>query len=230
MIKPTYVGIIKMIISTSVEIIVIKPTSVEIMKGNLAKKLMNKPNNKRKKGSMENLEKAFIELLQTKEINQIGVTDICKQAGLNRTTFYASYVDIYDLADSIRNKLEEALSEFYHKETGDNENYLRLFRHMKANQVFYKTYFKLGYDNRYKILSYPEEEGMFDGKAGKDSSWKLSEEYQLEFFRGGILQMTRMWLCNGCQETPEMMAEVVEKIRDQYLESAWENKKFLEIF
>ena len=37
---------------------------------------MNTPNNKRKKESMERIEKVFIELLQTKELNEISVSDI----------------------------------------------------------------------------------------------------------------------------------------------------------
>lgn len=55
---------------------------------------MNTPNNKRKKESMERIEKVFIELLQTKALDKISVSDICKHAGLNRTTFYANYTDI----------------------------------------------------------------------------------------------------------------------------------------
>ena len=60
---------------------------------------MNTPNNKRKKESIERIEKVFISLLQTNELNEISVSDICKLAGLNRTTFYANYTDIYGLAD-----------------------------------------------------------------------------------------------------------------------------------
>ena len=56
---------------------------------------MNTPNNKRKRESMDRIEKVFIELLQTKELNEISVSDICKRAGLNRNTFYANYPDIY---------------------------------------------------------------------------------------------------------------------------------------
>ena len=63
---------------------------------------MNTPNNRRKKESIERIEKVFISLLQTNELNEISVSDICKLAGLNRTTFYANYTDIYGLADSIR--------------------------------------------------------------------------------------------------------------------------------
>lgn len=43
---------------------------------------MNTPNNKRKKESMERIEKAFIELLQTKELNEISVSNICKRAAI----------------------------------------------------------------------------------------------------------------------------------------------------
>ena len=37
---------------------------------------MNTPNNKRKKESMERIEKVFIELLQTKALDKISVSDI----------------------------------------------------------------------------------------------------------------------------------------------------------
>lgn len=48
---------------------------------------MNKANNKRKKASQMKIEKIFVELIQEKELNQISVTDICKLAKINRTTF-----------------------------------------------------------------------------------------------------------------------------------------------
>lgn len=38
---------------------------------------------------------------------------------------------------------------------GFNSNdYLKLFRHIAQNQIFYRTYFKLGYDEKYKITLY----------------------------------------------------------------------------
>ena len=42
--------------------------------------------------------------------------------------------------------------------TGINNNdHLKLFRHTEQNQIFYQTYFKLGYDDNYKIISYDTE-------------------------------------------------------------------------
>ena len=167
---------------------------------------MNTPNNKRKKESIERIEKVFISLLQTNELNEISVSDICKLAGLNRTTFYANYTDIYGLADSIRDKLEHNLSDLYRNEItrGFNSNdYLKLFRHIKDNQIFYKTYFKLGYDDSYKIITY-------DINLARQHFDNRFIEYHMEFFKSGITKIIKMWLQNGCKESPEDMYEIIK--------------------
>ena len=167
---------------------------------------MNTPNNKRKKESIERIEKVFISLLQTNELNEISVSDICKLAGLNRTTFYANYTDIYGLADSIRDKLEHNLSDLYQNEItrGFNSNdYLKLFRHIKDNQIFYKTYFKLGYDDSYKIITY-------DINLARQHFENRFIEYHMEFFKSGLTKIIKMWLQNGCQETPEDLFEIIK--------------------
>lgn len=74
---------------------------------------MNTKNNRRRRASMQKFEQALVELLQTKELNQISVSDLCKRTNLNRSTFYANYADIYGLADAIREKLEAQVAELY---------------------------------------------------------------------------------------------------------------------
>lgn len=167
---------------------------------------MNTPNNRRKKDSMERIEKVFIELLQTKSLNEITVSDICKRAGLNRTTFYANYTDIYGLADAIRDKLEVAVSDLYRDEITqgfNSNNYLKLFRHIKENQIFYQTYFKLGYDNKYKIISY-------DTDLAKKHFQNQFIGYHMEFFKAGITQIIKLWLKNNCKESPEELFEIIK--------------------
>lgn len=91
---------------------------------------MNTKNNKRKRESIQKIEQVLIEFLQTKELNQISVSDICKKADLNRSTFYANYVDIYELADTIRVKVGTEVSELYKDEITkgySQNNYLTLF-------------------------------------------------------------------------------------------------------
>ena len=77
---------------------------------------MNTPNNKRRKESQEKIERIFVELIQEKNLNEISVTDICKKANLNRSTFYANYLDVYDLADKIKERLESDVSDLYQDE------------------------------------------------------------------------------------------------------------------
>lgn len=166
---------------------------------------MNIKNNKRRRESRESLEKVFIEQLQTKELGQISVSDLCKIAGLNRSTFYANYVDIYELADTIRKSLEENLDELYREDISDGFNsndYLRLFQHIRDNQLFYKTYFKLGYDNDYKIVQY-------DTSLAKEHFGNRFIEYHCEFFKQGITAIIKKWLAQGCPETAEEMNEII---------------------
>lgn len=166
---------------------------------------MNTPNNRRKKKSIETIEKVFIDLLQTRQLSEISVSDICKLAGLNRTTFYANYTDIFALADSIRDKLEGSLAELYKEEIarGFNSNdYLKLFRHIKDNQIFYRTYFKLGYDDNYKIVNY-------DTELAKQHFQNRFINYHMEFFKSGLTKIIKMWLSGGCRETPEEMYEII---------------------
>ncbi len=170
---------------------------------------MNTKNNKRRRESIARIEKTFIELLQTEELSEISVSDICKRCGLNRSTFYANFVDIYDLSDHIKHDLEKEVFSLYEKELTEKFNsndYLRLFRHMKDNQLFYKTYFKLGYDEQHPVKLYDIHQ------AAKDFNNKHID-YHIAFFRSGFNAIVKMWLANGCRETPEEMDEI---IRSEY--------------
>ena len=167
---------------------------------------MNKPNNKRRKESQEKIEKVFINLLQTKEINEVTVTDICKLSKLNRSTFYANYIDIYDLADKVREKLESNVADLYKDEierSYNSNDYLKLFKHIKENQLFYKTYFKLKFDRNFKITKY-------DTNLTKLYFNDQFIDYHIEFFKSGLNAIIKHWLNNGCKETPEEINSILK--------------------
>jgi AcrR family transcriptional regulator len=162
---------------------------------------MNVKNNKRKRESIEKIEKAFMEMLMTKELNQISATDICNITGLNRSTFYANFDDVYALADSLKAKLEQDFDEHFKSVT--NGDAVTMFRHVYENRLFYKAYFKLGYDESHKVYVYdkPRAEKDFENKHIK---------YHIEFFRSGLNAIIKMWLDSGCIESPEEMAEILK--------------------
>lgn len=175
---------------------------------------MNTANNKRRRESRRRIENAFVQLLQDRSLQQLRVSDICNLAEVNRTTFYANYVDIYDLADKVQLSLENEVLGLYQDEIDARESrhdFLKLFRHIKENPLFYKTYFKLNSDGKLRFAMYDMEEAMhrFDNE---------HIEYHIAFFANGLNAVIKKWLENDCKETPE---EIFSIIRDEYKGLDW---------
>lgn len=165
---------------------------------------MNISNNKRKKDSQEKIEKVFLQLIQKKNIDEISVSMICELARLNRSTFYANYIDIYDLAEKVKENMEVEFAQFQlsNNSKQDYNGYLNMFRHIKDNQIFFKTYFKLEsismkFPTQYRIEL---AEKYYDNKY---------IDYHIEFFRAGLNAIIKKWLNNGCKETPEEINEII---------------------
>ena len=168
---------------------------------------MNTKNNKRRRESVAAIEKAFIELLEEKEFREITVSNICKQTGLNRSTFYANFEDLYALAEHIRHQLEgefaalfDPLPALTHSETGAA---LRMFTHIYENQPAYRTYFKLGFADRNNILQY-------DTQRAEQDFHSEHIDYHITFFRAGFNALVQRWLSGGCTETPEEMTDILK--------------------
>ena len=166
---------------------------------------MNTKNNRRRRSSVEKLEKAFVTLLQEKDLKKITVADVCQHSGLNRSTFYANFTDIYDLADKLRGVLEREFSavfadyDYMHEHSGA----LKMFTHIRDNQLFYTTYFKLCYDESHKI-------SVYDPNRAEAEHLNQKLIYHIEFFRSGLNTIIKLWLANGCKESPEEMAEILK--------------------
>lgn len=78
-----------------------------------------------------------------------------------------------------------------------------MFTHIKENQLFYTTYFKLCYDEKHKIT-------VYDSRRAEKEHITQNLEYHIEFFRSGLNAIIKMWLENGCKEPPEEMAEILK--------------------
>ncbi len=169
---------------------------------------MNTPNNKRKRESKQKIEKVFIQLLQTKELNEISVTEICKEAHLNRSTFYANYLDVYDLADKVALDLEQEVFSLYKEERDTkykSNDFLKLFRHIKENQIFYQTYFKLNKDQNFNGVL------LYDTNLSKVFFNDKYVDYHIEFFKAGLNAIIKKWLYNGCKEEPEEIDFIIKE-------------------
>lgn len=169
---------------------------------------MNTPNNKRRQDSRRRIETALVRLLQNKELAQVSVKEICAAAEVNRTTFYANYMDIYDLAEAVQKSMEETVLGLYHEEQGQairTHDFTKLIYHIKENPVFYKTYFKLNVGDKLRFVAYDIKDAA--------AYYDRHIDYHIEFFRHGFNAVIKMWLSRDCAESPE---EILEILRSEY--------------
>lgn len=165
---------------------------------------MNTKNNRRKQASVERIQQAFMLFLREKELSQISVSDLCKEAGINRSTFYANYADIYDLANKLCQELENEVAHLLVLESGwqqSRQEFLKLFQHIRENQQLYTVFFKLGYESRERTWYGAQDlQGMPD---------QAVIHYHVAFFANGFNAIVKLWLRGGCKETPEQMCQVL---------------------
>lgn len=57
------------------------------------------------------IKQAFAELLNEKDMSKITVTDVVERANISRGTFYAHYLDVYDLYAAIQSNIVETVDE-----------------------------------------------------------------------------------------------------------------------
>lgn len=165
---------------------------------------MNTVNNKRRKESQDKIEKTFVQLIQKKNIDEISVSTICEISGVNRSTFYANYIDIYDLVEKVKDKMANEFSEFqYSKNSKQNpEGYLNLFNYIKENQIFFKTYFKLESISITPVTTF----SVLLAEKYYNNEYI---DYHIEFFRAGLNAIIKKWLYGGCKESPEEMVKIL---------------------
>lgn len=130
----------------------------------------------------ESINVAFASLLQSKELRDITVTDICVLAGIERSTFYAHYNDVAALANDYAAQIEKQVSEQPHKEN----DFSWIFDYIKEHPDLFKIYFKLGVS-------------------------QVSSDYKTIFFRNGAYSVAKMWFEDGCVESSEQMGVIIKR-------------------
>ena len=143
---------------------------------------MDLKNNKLHQEMMDNINQAFSSLLQDRDLSEITVSDICKAANINRSTFFEEYADISALADAYAKEIEKQISEQPHTQG----EFAWLFEYVKANADIFNLYFKLGIS-------------------------KSENEYKTIFFKNGVHSVLKMWFEGGCVESAEEMSEIIKR-------------------
>lgn len=181
---------------------------------------MNTKNNKRSQNTDEAIIRAAFEamLLGGKQISKITVREICEKAGINRSTFYAHYTDVYDLFERVELKMAEMCGERMMGNGYDSFHGMleRVFEFILEYKEFYQIYFSEVNKATHliQVMTSPFKNRVAD-ISSQDMGFGIDGEatYHFNFFTAGLSSMIAYWLERNCKDTP---AEVVDMVVRQY--------------
>ena len=173
------------------------------------------------------MKSAIITLLENKEFADIGIMDICKQAGVNRSTFYAHYDNTYDL---LKEAFDGIVGNFMKECTFDDPIDLSDMRNVKKDDLIfispkylipYLKYIK-AHKRLYRI--YAENAGVFEVNKSDDymienlfvpilEKYGVTNKklvyYMQKFFLKGIDAIINEWVRHDCEDDILFICEII---------------------
>lgn len=162
---------------------------------------------------------SLIDLLQSKEIHQITVTDICKKADINRGTFYTHYKDAFDLLQSIEDELFNQIVDYINETPV--EEYVdsllpKVLELIVENKNMCKILFCKQKDNRIleRVLSVASK-ADFEKICGDSNEFiKSNINYFIRYSVGGCISIIQAWLENDLPQSPSELVEIINNINN----------------
>ncbi len=166
--------------------------------------------NKTADSNRKNIEKALLGLMKKNAYERISITDICREAGVSRTTFYHHF----SKADDV---LLYAYENAHEKAFGSHEwtvTYFKSEQFIKDMIRFFDENSDLltalrHWDLLPRISHLPTARSLFSAAEEKDEILSKYPAYTMVYFWGSYFTLCSMWLRSGKKETPEQMFEII---------------------
>lgn len=170
---------------------------------------------------------AFLELLEQKDFEYITVKEICKRAGVNRSTFYLHYETISDLLSESVEYINRHFLDYMKINSVDfmsklndcpieelnlitPEYLIPYFSYIKEHKSIFKTSVKnasvLSMDKSYSaMVKYVIDPIM--------NRFKIPQErrnYIMSFYISGLMAIISEWLKSDCKDSIEEVIKIIE--------------------
>ena len=155
------------------------------------------------------MNQALLKLLEEKELDYITVTEIAKKAGVNRSTFYLHYDNIYELfEETVENLNKEFSGCFLDKKvefSSQKESFLLTDEYIKPYLMFVKKnkrILRLVYQKpqlfKVEKAYLKMQEKVFNPAIARFDCDKKEMPYKLEFYTRGVSAIVKKWLEMDC--------------------------------
>lgn len=173
------------------------------------------------------MDEALLDLLEEKDLEYITVKEICRQAGVNRSTFYLHYETIDDLVNEALEMINQRfLSYFPQREDEVLGNmsgrerkelilvtreyllpYLHFIRdHKKVYRAAFRNLGSMGANTRYREL----KQYILGPILERFEIPAASRPYYIAYYIEGIAAIVKEWLRQDCGDEVETIADIIE--------------------
>jgi len=164
------------------------------------------------------MDEALISLLGEKSFEYITVSEICKKANVNRSTFYLHYENTMDLLNETARSLFDSFTAYFDDDRKCiaqklaessldelnfiNDEYLYPYlSYIKENRLVFSTVLlhadSFGFNDIFQRLY----ENIFNPILERFSYPPSDRKYAMMFYLNGITAVVTEWLQDGCEKT-----------------------------
>lgn len=172
------------------------------------------------------MNQALIELINKKSFEFISVKEICKKAGVNRSTFYLHYDGIDDLLYETISNLDRQFFSCFPEGEADIKSKIKnnqkqdlifitpkyllpYLRHVKENKVVYQVSVKyptlMQSIEKYKYLQDKILFPIFNNFNIDDKDKKFISAYYIK----GVFAIIEEWIKSGCEEEIDKICDLI---------------------
>lgn len=179
-----------------------------------------KGTNRSVRKTKEKLRQALTQLLSQKPLKSITVREIADMVDINRGTFYLYYKDIYDMIEKIELEMMDEFNDIVKlrvsKSNGGSPDPILsdVFAFLAKNAdmclVLLGPNGDLSFVNKLKELV--RERCLYYWTQIYNAKSTRYFDYFYAFFISGCVGMFEEWLDNGMKESPEEMANILDKM------------------
>ena len=171
---------------------------------------------------------AFTTLVKNKGFDAMTVSDLAREADINRGTFYMHYVDKFDLRDQLLDDVIADLAAILIPESDDDNepldvediiksrNLVSAMRYLKRDYAFFDAISSSGNDMQLYERVKDVIKQLLLGQVSRlrkapDDTPGIPREYAMEILVSSTSSILWLWLRRGCQESPETISGVIER-------------------
>lgn len=150
------------------------------------------------------LQNALVQILDTKDINDISVSELTRRAGVSRTAFYSNYQTVDDvLSEMINHELEEVNKAVWNAINNKEDIFPPIVQMMKDNSELYSLVLKTNI----------EKTAFFQLRDYIKTTYPTIDKkryYLLVACIGALRNIILEWFINGCDESVQTIAAICD--------------------